>query len=145
MAGRLGPAPTQQSSHLSSLVCYNCTRVGARQQAWSTLKAVHVPHQSNIAACDGLTKLLVTVGDSIGVGTEVQLSSNCTGAAADFALSSQGVLRHQYSGLCVGPNPAAPSTTPPPPPPQGSGAIESAAIGECQLWHTYLAYPLPRA
>ena len=91
------------------------------------------------------TSFTITTGDQIGVGTPLQLSSNCTGAAADLALSSQGILRHQYSGLCVGPNPAAPSTTPPPPPPEGSGAIESIATGGTSICNTFkpLHSPFP--
>lgn len=66
---------------------------------------------------------------SIGAGTEVYLTSNCSEPLADFVLDQDGILRHQYSGLCVGVNPSAPSTTPPPPPPEGGAAVESAAIG----------------
>ena len=66
---------------------------------------------------------------SLSAGTEVYLTSNCSEPLADFALSADGILRHQYSGLCVVVNPSAPSTTPPPPPPEGGAAVESAAIG----------------
>lgn len=66
---------------------------------------------------------------SLSAGTEVYLTSNCSEPLADFALSADGILRHQYSGLCVVVNPSAPSTTPPPPPPEGAAAVESAAIG----------------
>ncbi|KAL0046921.1 hypothetical protein WJX82_001759 [Trebouxia sp. C0006] len=66
---------------------------------------------------------------SVSSGTEVYLTSNCSEPLADFALSPDGILRHQYSGLCVAVNPSAPSTTPPPPPPEGAAAVESASIG----------------
>lgn len=67
--------------------------------------------------------------EDVGVGTEVSLSSSCAEALADFALGSDKLLRHQYSGLCVGLNPAAPSTIPSPPPPANGAAVESAGIG----------------
>ncbi len=38
-------------------------------------------------------------------GTEVYLTNNCSEPLADFALGSDGILRHQYSGLCVGSTP----------------------------------------
>ena len=66
---------------------------------------------------------------SVSSGSEVYLTSNCSEPLADFALSPDGILRHQYSGLCVTVNPSAPSTTPPPPPPEGAAAVESASIG----------------
>ena len=69
-------------------------------------------------------------GSSIHVGTEVRLGSSCAEALADFALGSDNLLRHQYSGLCVGVNPAAPSTIPAPPPPAMGAAVESAGIGQ---------------
>ncbi len=67
---------------------------------------------------------------SVSSGSEVYLTSNCSEPLADFALSPDGILRHQYSGLCVAVNPSAPSTTPPPPPPEGGAAVESASIGK---------------
>ena len=72
----------------------------------------------------------LTAGQSsnVGPGTALHLTSNCSQAWADFALGPDGILRHQYSGLCVGVNPSAPASTPPPPPPRGA-AIESAVIG----------------
>ncbi|KAL0039152.1 hypothetical protein WJX77_009573 [Trebouxia sp. C0004] len=66
---------------------------------------------------------------SVSSGSEVYLTSNCSEPLADFAISADGILRHQYSGLCVAVNPSAPSTTPPPPPPEGGAAVESASIG----------------
>ena len=66
---------------------------------------------------------------SVSSGSEVYLTSSCSEPLADFALSPDGILRQQYSGLCVAVNPAAPSTTPPPPPPEGAAAVESASIG----------------
>ena len=66
---------------------------------------------------------------SVSSGSEVYLTSSCSEPLADFALSPDGNLRHQYSGLCVAVNPAAASTTPPPPPPEGAAAVESASIG----------------
>lgn len=63
------------------------------------------------------------------MGTEVSLSSSCAEPVADFALGSDHLLRHQYTGLCVGVNPAAPSTIPSPPPPASGAAVESAGIG----------------
>ncbi|KAL0029215.1 hypothetical protein WJX79_003816 [Trebouxia sp. C0005] len=66
---------------------------------------------------------------SVSSGSEVYLTSNCSEPLADFALSPDGILHHQYSGLCVAVNPSAPSTTPPPPPPEGAAAVESASIG----------------
>lgn len=67
--------------------------------------------------------------EDVGAGTEVSLSSSCAEPLADFALGSDNFLRHQYSGLCVGVNPAAPSTIPSPPPPANGAAVESAGIG----------------
>jgi len=66
---------------------------------------------------------------SVSSGSEVYLTFNCSEPLADFALSPDGILRHQYSGLCVAVNPSAPSTTPPPPPLEGAAAVESASIG----------------
>ncbi|KAL3162526.1 hypothetical protein ABBQ32_010182 [Trebouxia sp. C0010 RCD-2024] len=79
---------------------------------------------SNTSLC------LHPVGSSegVGAGTEVWLSSSCAEPLADFALGSDNYLRHQYSGLCVGVNPAAPSTVPSPPPPANGAAVESAGI-----------------
>lgn len=82
--------------------------------------------------CDQLVwHCLMYAGESSSVssGSEVYLTSNCSEPLADFALSPDGILRHQYSGLCVTVNPSAPSTTPPPPPPEGAAAVESASIG----------------
>ncbi len=82
--------------------------------------------------CDQLIwRCMIHAGESSSVssGSEVYLTFNCSEPLADFALSPDGILRHQYSGLCVAVNPSAPSTTPPPPPLEGAAAVESASIG----------------
>ena len=96
----------------------------------AVLKQAYGSHVTFAAKSNAVSCGFAGDSEDVAVGTEVSLSSSCAEPLADFALGSDNFLRHQYSGLCVGVNPAAPSTIPSPPPPANGAAVESAGIGD---------------